>query len=67
MENIEYYLRIVDIKPQKFKYKMPMFAPSEKRFLYNLDEIKLVYQNELWHHENKQGGTTAHKITIIEF
>lgn len=67
MENIEYYLRIVDIKPQKYKYKMPMMAPSEKRFLYNLDEIKLVYENELWHDKKKHGGSTAPiKITIIQ-
>ena len=67
MENIEYYLRIVDIKPQKFKYKMPMFAPSEKRFLYNLEEIKLVYENELWHNESKKVGREKKKITIIEY
>lgn len=55
MENLKYYLKIVDVKPERFKYDIPFVKASDKKFIYNLKEVNFIYKKDtkLWYNEEK--------------
>jgi hypothetical protein len=70
MDHIRSYQKIGRIRPMRFDAKVPFLAVSNRKFLFNLEEIELQYNatHGVWLDPTKfggDGGATTIKVVTM--